>query len=660
MAKKLSMMINADHPEVCRAVILEDGKIQDYIVENVSHEKVKGNIYLGVINRVEPAIEAAFVDFGGKKYGFLSFKDVLKESYVDTGERKAKVRIQDVLVRGQKILVQVAKESRDSKGPSLTNSVSLPGRFLVLMSGSNASAVSRKIEDEEERKKLKTLVADFKLPKNLGLIIRTAGVGRTKTELQKDLHRLIAVWENLNSSLREGAKEPPFLIYQEAAMVVRLVRDHFTTETSEVLVDNVDSYNAVKSFMKLTMPRLVNRVKLYQDTRPIFSRHNVEDQIESLYQRKVPLPSGGSIVFDTGEAMVSIDVNSGKTTSASQLEETALNTNLEAADEIGRQLRMRDLGGLIVIDFIDMFHKKNQSLVEKQIKKICKLDKARINISRISKFGLLEMSRQRLAPPVQEGAFIKCASCEGTGVVRSLNYTVMHVLRKISENLASDKVKELKVEVSPAITEYMLNHKAKFLLDLQEKHQFKLEFASTTGVSWSDFKYIVTERSADELAEMESPSKDTQDEKKKVEEGEKPKRQSRGRVTRGRRKPTQRKRYTRRTPNGRRPGLRSVQNAEQSAGESATAVPSSQSKIVAETVSQIKQESSPKPETGKSLGKSDSADNITPISRPVAEPPVNTESPIPLPIKIKPKPSKVNEDFNKRASEEPPPSGTDS
>ena len=441
MAKKMSMMINADHSEVCRAVILEDGKVQDYIVENVSHEKVKGNIYLGVINRIEPAIEAAFVDFGGKKYGFLPFKDVLRETYVNTGEKKARVRIQDVLVHGQKILVQVAKESRDSKGPSLTNSVSLPGRFLVLMSGSQASAVSRKIEDEEERKKLKTLVADFKLPENLGLIIRTAGVGRTKTELQKDLQRLLVVWESLKSSVKDESKEPPFLIYQEADMVVRLVRDHFTTDTSEVVVDNVDSYNALKSFMKLIMPRMVNRIKLYQDTRPIFARHNVESQIESLYQRTVPLPSGGSIVFDTGEAMVSIDVNSGKTTSASQLEETALNTNLEAADEIGRQLRMRDLGGLVVIDFIDMFHKKNQTLVEKQVKKVCKADKARINISRISKFGLLEMSRQRLAPPVQEGAFIKCASCDGNGMVRSLNYTVMDVLRKISEHLAKGKVK---------------------------------------------------------------------------------------------------------------------------------------------------------------------------------------------------------------------------
>jgi len=372
------------------------------------------------------------------------------------------------------------------------------------MSGSHASAVSRKIEDGEERKNLKTLVADFELPKNLGLIIRTAGVGRTKTELQKDLNRLLMVWENLTSSQNKSVQKAPYLLYQEADMVVRLVRDNFTTETSEVLVDNVESYKAVKSFMKMVMPKLENRVKLYQDTQPIFSRFKIEDQIESLYQRKVLLPSGGSIVFDSGEAMVSIDVNSGKTTSASQLEETALNTNLEAAIEIGRQLRLRDLGGLVVIDFIDMFHKKNQGLVEKELKKICKLDKARINMARISKFGLLEMSRQRLAPPVQQGAFIVCSTCSGTGIVRSLNYIVIHVLRKINEHLANGKVKKLKVEVSPDVIEYMLNKKVKFLLDLQEKLQFELEFISKTAISWENFKYIVTEKTEEEITNLGS------------------------------------------------------------------------------------------------------------------------------------------------------------
>ena len=592
MSKQRSMMINADHPEECRAVILEDGKVEDYIVEHSSREKIKGNIYLGVINRIEPAIEAAFVDIGGKKYGFLPFKDILKENYIETGEKKARVRIQDVLVRGQKLLVQVTKESRDHKGPSLTNNISLPGRFLVLMSGAQASAVSRKIEDEAERKKLKALVSDFKLPKNLGLIIRTAGVGRTKTELQKDLQRLLKVWNNLNNSLKIESQKPPFLIYQEADMVVRLVRDHFTNDTSEVIVDNKESFTALKSFMKLILPRMQNRIKLYQDTRPLFSRNKVEEQIESLYQRTVKLPSGGSIVFDSGEAMVSIDVNSGKTTGASQLEETALNTNLEAAQEIGRQLRLRDLGGLIVIDFIDMFQKKNQSLVEKELKKICKLDKARINISRISKFGLMEMSRQRLSPPVQEGAFIKCEACNGTGTVRALNYIVLDVMRKIRERLATGKVKELKVEVSPPVTEYLLNNKAKFLLELQERHQFKLEFIGQPGLAWAEFKYQVTEKTAEELARQESrikgASSGQRDDRKKPEEDSGEKRSSSGRVARGGRgRPAQRKHSTRKPSSGRRvPAQRGRGRRPVKTEKKSTDTPTSQSKIIEKTIEQ--------------------------------------------------------------------------
>jgi ribonuclease E len=304
--------------------------------------------------------------------------------------------------------------------------------------------------------------------------------------------------------------------------------------------------------MKMVMPRFINRVKLYKDTAPIFSRFNIEDQIESLYKRKVPLPSGGSIVFDSGEAMVSIDVNSGKTTSASQLEETALKTNLEAAEEIGRQLRLRDLGGLVVIDFIDMFHKKNQTLVEKEIKKICKLDKARINTARISKFGLLEMSRQRLAPPVQQGAFVECDSCSGTGVVRSLNYVVIHVLRKINEHLAKGKVQKLTVEVSPDVAAYMLNNKSAFLLDLQEKLKFKLEFLSKTGISWTDFKFQIVEKTSEQLENLVlNPNKSlAQTDKVKVEEGQIRYPNRGADLNKSRRgRPPQRKRYTRRTPN---------------------------------------------------------------------------------------------------------------
>ena len=443
-------------------------------------------------------------------------------------------------------------------------------------------------------------------------------------------------------------------------MVVRLVRDHFTADTSEVLVDNYDSYNAVKNFMKIIMPRMVNRVKLYQDTRPIFSRYNIENQIELLYQRKVPLPSGGSIVFDTGEAMVSIDVNSGKTTSASELEETALKTNIEAADEIGRQLRLRDLGGLVVIDFIDMYHKKNQTLVEKEIKRVCKLDKARINISRISKFGLLEMSRQRLAPPVQQGAFEECSSCDGTGVIRSLNYTVMHVLRKISENLASGKIKTLKVEVSPEITEYLLNHKTGYLLDLQEKHKFKLEFLSIRGITWTDFKYHVTERTMEEISCLEAKASDIHgDSKKSDDEGSAVKHQSKARPIKGRRgRPTQRKRYVRRSSIDQRKKLKDIKTEPLNINASGGEVPASQSSKVAETYQtrvDVDDPQKPSPQNAS-------------ISQPNIEPRVNTNVAIPLPVDPTLKPNRKNKDFFKRVAdlfskhgevEKSPPPGTE-
>lgn len=490
-AKKV-MLINAQHPEECRAVVLDNNVIDDYIVEHSSREQIKGNIYLGVINRVEPSIEAAFVDFGGKKYGFLPFKDVLKESYVHTGEKKAKVRIQDVLIRGQRIVVQVQKESRDAKGPSLTNAMSLAGRFLVLMQG-QGSAVSRKIEDEAERKKLKDIVADLDLPEHLGVIIRTAGVGQTKVELQKDMQMLLKIWEKVEDAKKSDSVDAPFLIYQEPGLVVRTVRDHFSGDTSQIIVDSTDAYKELKDFIKLVMPRNRNLVKLYKETRPLFSEYNVEEQIESIYKRTVFLPSGGSIVIDIGEAMASIDVNSGKTKGGLDLEETAVTTNLEAAKEVARQLRLRDLGGLIVIDFIDMFQKKNKAAVEKMLKQTCKTDKARINLARISKFGLLEMSRQRISPPVKEGVFMACPTCTGSGLVRSVGSIILNVLRKIHEIIASKRVKVLTLQVSPEISNYFLNHKLDVLAELKSKHSVDFRFEITPGLAYDNFKYTVSE-----------------------------------------------------------------------------------------------------------------------------------------------------------------------
>jgi len=512
---KKVMLINAQHPEECRAVILKDHCIDDYIVEHSSREQIKGNVYLGVIHRIEPSIEAAFIDFGYDKYGFLPFKDVLKDSYCPTGEKKAKTRIQDVLMRGQNILVQVAKEGRDAKGPSLTNALSIPGRFLVLMQG-QGSAVSRKIEDGSERKKLKDIVAGFSLPDNLGLIIRTAGVGRNKNELQKDLQMLLKVWEKIQTSANDEKMKAPYLLYQEPDLVVRTVRDHYSSDTSQIIVDNDDSYKALKDFARMVMPSSRNLVKLYKETKPLFSEYKVEEQIESIYKRTVPLHSGGSIVIDIGEAMASIDVNSGKTKGGLDLEETAVNTNLEAAKEIARQLRLRDLGGLIVIDFIDMYQKKNKAEVEKQLKLACKSDKARINLSRISKFGLLEMSRQRISPPVKDGIFEECKQCLGTGLVRSINSIVLLVFRKVQELIAKGGAKLISLEISPEVATYILNNKMDAIFNLKNKYQLDFKFINIPGLPFENFKFEVLETQAELEEETIKPA-----ERKKQEDSTK-------------------------------------------------------------------------------------------------------------------------------------------
>ncbi|MGV7221198.1 MAG: Rne/Rng family ribonuclease [Nitrospinales bacterium] len=494
---KKVMLISADHPEEVRAVIIENGKLEEFIVEHSGQELLKGNVYLGVISRVEPGIEAAFVDIGWKKFGFLPFKDVLKENYVQTGEKKAKIRIQDVLIRGQKILVQVVKESRDHKGPSLTNGVTIPGRFLVLMNGSDSSGVSRKIEDEAERKKLKVILKDLNIPENMGIIVRTAGLGRTKIELQKDIQMLMKIWNDILNG-KKNSDQAPCLLYQGPDMVVRTVRDHFTADTTEIMVDKKESYKALKDFIKLMMPRMIRRVKHYQESRPLFAKYNIEEQIQNIYRRTVDLPSGGSIVFDSGEAMVAIDVNSGKATGESDLEETALRTNLEAADAIGRELRLRDLGGLVVIDFIDMFQKKNKSLVEKQLKLSVKSDKARINMARLSRFGLMELSRQRIAPPVKDAVFDKCNICSGTGHVKSDNAASLDVMRKIQNIISDDSVKKIAVTVSNTVAQHILNNKKEFLVDIENKQNVKIDFYGRENISQENFIFSIVEKVTEE------------------------------------------------------------------------------------------------------------------------------------------------------------------
>jgi len=614
------MLINTDQPEECRVVIMEDGKLEEFIVEHSAQERLKGNVYQGVISRVEPAFEAAFVDFGGKKFGFLPFKDVRKESYAQTREKKAKVRIQDVLFRGQKILVQVVKEERDAKGPTLTNFLSIPGRFLVLMCGNAGGGVSRKIEDESERKKLKEIISGFELPENMGVIIRTAGMGRTKIELQKDLHMLMKIWETIDEQSNDSSDKPK-LIYQVPDMVVRTVRDHYTADTSEIVVDCPNSHKTLRAFFKLVMPRNQGRVKLYNETKPLLTHYGMEKQIENIYKRRVELPSGGSLVIDSGEALVAIDVNSGKTTSASELEETALRTNLEAADEIGRQLRLRDLGGLVVIDFIDMFQKKNKTQVEKEIKQACKKDKARINLSRISKFGLLEMSRQRLSPSIGEGAFDRCQSCEGSGFIRSKGALAIGVLRNIQEVLAAKNVKTMEVTVSPEVVSYLLNHKILHLMKLEEKHQVKVNFRGQMGLSFDDFSYTVTEQRDEKVSEGKTKeprhsrrsSKEAKNESKndpKVEQAKKDTTKSESEPVKAPEETDQptketaednketaprtkrpRRKYVRRSPNSRKPGPARGRRRRKPESEKTTPQAASESSAPTESGDSVQSES---------------------------------------------------------------------
>ncbi len=340
----------------------------------------------------------------------------------------------------------------------------------------------------------------------MGVIIRTAGVGRTKTELQKDIQALLKIWETIETQFKDPSTKAPSLLYEGPNMVVRTVRDHFSNDMTEVLVDNKESFDSLNEFMKLVMPRMRNRIKFYQDTKPLFSQYNLEEQIERIYNRRVELPSGGSIVIDVGEAMVSIDVNSGRTTGASALEETAIKTNLEAAEEITRQLRLRDLGGLIVIDFIDMFQKKNKALLEKQVKLSCKRDRARVNISRISRFGLLEMSRQRLAPPVKEGFYSDCKHCGGTGHVKTDSSAALSVIRRIQEHLSTGNVKVLQVKVSTEVGNYLLNKKIKSLLELKEKNGVEVLFESEQYLPFENFSFTVLERKKEEDKVIEQKS----------------------------------------------------------------------------------------------------------------------------------------------------------
>lgn len=460
MSKKI--LINALHADEARVAIVEDGRLVDLEVEIAGNEQIRGNIYKGVVVCVEPGLQAAFVDVGLKKLGFLQMGELHPEYWkwrddVSEDQHHRRPRIQEVLRRGQELIVQVEKGERDTKGCALTTYASLPGRYMVLMPGSDSSGISRKVESESERKKLKGVISEMVIPEGYGYIIRTEAVGRSREELQKDLDALIALFEGVRA--RGTAMKGAGLIYQESALIIRTIRDYFSAEIDEILVDSKDVYLDVRECLKEIAPQYEKLVKMHQEKRPIFSRYQIEEQVDLIYEKTVPLKSGGSIFIEPTEALVSIDVNSGKSTGEKGVEETALKTNLEAAEEAARQLRLRDLGGLIVIDFIDMREKKHNAEVEQAMKLALKGDKARVNVCGISELGLLEMSRQRIRQTLHYASTLECPHCDGRGKVKSVEAMALSFLRKVHAAAAKGTVGEVVGSLPLEVAYYLLNRK---------------------------------------------------------------------------------------------------------------------------------------------------------------------------------------------------------
>jgi len=471
------MLINALHPEEARVAIVEDGRLVDLDVEIAGSEQIRGNVYKGVVVRVEQGLQAAFVDIGLKKLGFLQMGEIHPENWrwrddIPEDQRHRRPRIQEILRRGQELIVQVEKGERDNKGSALTSYVSLPGRYMVLMPGSDSAGISRKVEAEGERKKLKEMIAEMTIPEGYGYIIRTEAMGRTRDELQKDLDSLIAQYEGIRA--QGAAMKGAGMIYQESALIIRTIRDYFSADIDEVLVDSKDVYQDVRECLKEIDPAFEKLVKMHQEKRPIFSRYQLEEQIDLIYEKKVPLKSGGSIFIEPTEALVSIDVNSGKSTGEKGVEDTAFKTNMEAAEEAARQLRLRDLGGLIVIDFIDMRDRKHNSEVEKTMKSALKADKARVNVSRISEFGLLEMSRQRIRQTLHQASTLECPHCDGRGKVKSVEAMALSFLRKVHAAAAKGTIAEVVGSLPLEVAYYLLNRKRHELSQIENDYDIQV------------------------------------------------------------------------------------------------------------------------------------------------------------------------------------------
>ncbi|HEZ7373757.1 TPA: Rne/Rng family ribonuclease [Neisseria meningitidis] len=459
------MLFNATQAEELRVAIVDGQNLLDLDIETLGKEQRKGNIYKGIITRIEPSLEACFVDYGTDRHGFLPFKEVSRSYFQDYEGGRA--RIQDVLKEGMEVIVQVEKDERGNKGAALTTFISLAGRYLVLMPNNpRGGGVSRRIEGEE-RQELKAAMAELDIPNGMSIIARTAGIGRSAEELEWDLNYLKQLWQAIEEAGK--AHHDPYLLFMESSLLIRAIRDYFRPDIGEILVDNQEVYDQVSEFMSYVMPGNIGRLKLYEDHTPLFSRFQIEHQIESAFSRSVSLPSGGAIVIDHTEALVSIDVNSARATRGADIEDTAFKTNMEAAEEVARQMRLRDLGGLVVIDFIDMENPKHQRDVENVLRDALKKDRARVQMGKLSRFGLLELSRQRLKPALGESSHVACPRCAGTGVIRGIESTALHVLRMVQEEAMKDNTGEVRAQVPVDVATFLLNEKRAELFAMEER-----------------------------------------------------------------------------------------------------------------------------------------------------------------------------------------------
>ncbi len=493
------MLFNATQPEELRVALVDGQKLYDLDIETTSRESKKANIYKGRITRIEPSLEAAFVDYGAERHGFLPLKEISRQYFKEGADLSGKVNIKDVLAEDTEVVIQVNKEERGNKGAALTTFISLAGRYLVLMPNNpRAGGVSRRIEGDD-RSEARDSLSLLEIPTDMGLILRTAGVGKSQEELQWDLDYLVNLWGAIETASKE--REAPFLIYQESNLVVRAIRDYLRNDINEIIIDEKSIYEQARDFMQQVMPHNLNRIKYYEDAVPLFTRYQIETQIESAFHREVRLPSGGALVIDHTEALVSIDINSSRATKGGDIEETALMTNLEAADEIARQMRLRDIGGLIVIDFIDMTPARNQREVENRLREALKLDRARVQVGRISRFGLLEMSRQRLRPSLGESSQMICPRCNGQGTIRGVESLSLSILRVIEEEAMKENTARVLAQLPVDAATYLLNEKRTNISEIEQRHKTEIVLIPNLNLETPHYE-VIRVRKSDMTSEM--------------------------------------------------------------------------------------------------------------------------------------------------------------